>query len=166
MKPKLLIIGHGRHGKDTVADIISERYGLTKISSSMFAAERVVMPWLAKYRGLTYPSVEECYDDRVNHRQDWYLAISEYNQDDLARLASEVLETSDIYVGMRDDREFYASRHLFDYVVGVNAFARIPKADPTFLIDLSECDFVIENNGSRDCLEAEVVAYMETVVLA
>lgn len=165
MMPKLLIIGHGQHGKDTVADIIVDFFGLTKVSSSMFAAERVVMPWLAKHRGLTYANVEACYEDRVNHRSDWYQAICEYNQDDLARLAREVLEVSDIYVGMRDDREFYASRHLFDYVIGVTAFDRDGRLDPTFLVPLAECDFILTNDSDEDDLESATIELMQKSIL-
>lgn len=165
MNPKLLILGHGRHGKDTVGDLIVEHYGFTKTSSSMFAAEHVVRPWLAANRGLTYSNLDECYEDRVNHRADWYQAISEYNADDLSRLASEVLAVSDIYTGMRDDREFYASRHLFDHVIGVTAFDRIGTLDPTFLVNLEECDFILTNDGDEDDLENDVMVMMETRIL-
>lgn len=165
MNPKLLILGHGRHGKDTVADIIVENFGFTKTSSSMFAAEHVVQPWLEANRGLTYRNIEACYEDRANHRQDWYEAISQYNQDDPARLASEVLEVSDIYVGMRDDREFYAARGMFDYVIGVTAFDRVKALDPTFLVPLSECDFILTNDGDEDDLENDTIVLVESRIL-
>ena len=165
MNPKILILGHGRHGKDVVADLIVEHFGLTKCSSSMFAAEKAVRPWLEQNRGLFYETLEACYEDRVNHRQDWYQAICDYNRDDLSRLAADVLEVSDIYVGMRDDREFYASRHLFDHVIGVTAFERVKALDPTFLIDLGECDHIVENDNDLEDLENEVIVLMETRIL-
>jgi hypothetical protein len=32
-KPKLLVIGHGRHGKDTVCEMLRDHYGYTFESS-------------------------------------------------------------------------------------------------------------------------------------
>ena len=64
-KPKLLIIGHGRHGKDTVSEILCNDFKLSFISSSMFACKKFIYDELKdKYE---YKSFEECYDDRHNH---------------------------------------------------------------------------------------------------
>lgn len=165
MNPKILILGHGRHGKDTVADLMVENFGLSKTSSSMFAAEHVVRPWLEEKHGLTYTTLERCYEDRVNHREKWYQAICDFNEEDKARLAAAVLEVSDIYVGMRDDQEFFASRHLFDFVIGVTAFERVAFRDPTFLAPLDECDFILTNDGTEEELEDDVTVLMETRVM-
>ena len=163
MDPKLLIIGHGRHGKDTVAELIRDHYNLTFISSS-WAAARAIMPGL-EAAGLDYSSVDAAYDDRHNHRELWKRLISEYNEDDKTRLANEILESADIYVGLRCDVEFYAIRHLFDYVIGVTAFDRVGTLDPTFTIDLDECDFILTNDGDEEDLENDVQVMMETRVL-
>ncbi|MFC3214635.1 hypothetical protein [Novosphingobium panipatense] len=128
-KPKLLIIGYGRHGKDTVAELLAERHGFTFASSSYFAAESVVRPALAAC-GVTYGSLEECYADRVNHRAFWYEAISTYNGGGRSRLAEAILVDHDIYVGMRSNAEYLASRDLFDLVVWVDASGRgLPPED-------------------------------------
>ena len=37
--PKLLIIGHAKHSKDTMAEILHEHFGLKYISSSQAAAD-------------------------------------------------------------------------------------------------------------------------------
>jgi hypothetical protein len=161
---KILILGHGRHGKDTVADIMAEDYGLRSISSSMIATREVVEPYLEENHGLLYETIEGCYEDRVNHRQKWFDAISEFNRDDLARLTKMVLEVSDIYVGLRCDKEFYAARHLFDWVVGVTAFKRKPDLDPTFLAPLSECDFILTNDGPEAELRPKVHELMEKLL--
>ncbi len=39
MKKKLLVIGHGRHGKDTVCEILRDEYGYTFESSSKFCSK-------------------------------------------------------------------------------------------------------------------------------
>jgi hypothetical protein len=41
---RLLLIGHGRHGKDSAGDILRDRYGLRSVSSSEFAAQKAVFP--------------------------------------------------------------------------------------------------------------------------
>ena len=38
-KLKLLIIGHGRHGKDTVSEILHDNYGYSFESSSQFCSK-------------------------------------------------------------------------------------------------------------------------------
>ena len=39
MNKKLLVIGHGRHGKDTVCEILRDHYGYTFESSSQFCSK-------------------------------------------------------------------------------------------------------------------------------
>ena len=38
-KPKVLVLGYGRHGKDTVCEMLEQDYGFQFTSSSMFCAE-------------------------------------------------------------------------------------------------------------------------------
>lgn len=155
---KLLIIGSGRHGKDTVCEILAE-YGYTFVSSSWFCAERVVYPILKNELG--YKNVQECYDDRHNHRQIWMDLINAYNQPDLARLTKEITAQYDIYCGLRSYDEFKAAKaqNVFDMVIGVDASERIDYVDPTFEIPMSECDMIIDNNGSYDDLRDQVIKF-------
>ena len=60
---RLVVTGHGRHGKDTVSEMLRDRYGFTFISSSEFAADRVVFPQFID----RYKSVEECFQSRQFH---------------------------------------------------------------------------------------------------
>lgn len=84
MRKKLLILGHARHGKDTVADIIAEITGFTHISSSRRLLSVFLMDVLREKYGLEYESEEEAFEDRVNHRDKWFNEISEYNKEDPA----------------------------------------------------------------------------------
>lgn len=143
---KLLIIGHGRHGKDTVAEHLRDKHGLSFVSSSYFLAERVVRPALME-RGLIYDTLEACYEDRVNHRVLWRDIIRAYNGDDPARLARAVLEVSDCYVGMRSHEEYTASRHLFDAVLWVNGFRRGLPADDSLTIKFDPGQMILIDNG-------------------
>lgn len=157
-KPKLLIIGHGRHGKDTVAEMLRDEHGFSFVSSSYFAGEKVVRPALAVC-GITYDSMEECYADRVNWRAFWYEAIKAYNKGGKSRLAEEILVDHDMYVGMRSGAEYEASRALFDWVVWVDASGRglPPEPRDSFDIDYDpETMLRIDNNGTLEDLEEQV----------
>jgi hypothetical protein len=145
---KIFVIGHGRHGKDTVGEVIRDMTGLTFESSSMFCAEHVVTPWLEKL-GITYNSLEECYDDRINHRVEWYNAIRSFNQGDEARLSAAIFAEYDMYVGIRSRVEFLAAKHLSDLSIWVEAGQRVPQVDPTCKILATDCDIILDNNGTK-----------------
>jgi dephospho-CoA kinase len=149
IKPKLLIIGNARHGKDTFAEMLNTEFGYTFESSSQSASNIFLYDLLKDKYGYSTP--EEFFEDRVNHRQEWYEAICDYNKDDRARLAKGILERSDCYVGMRDREEIEEClrQGIFDLVIWVDASNRLPLEDASsFNIDKSCADFVIENNGT------------------
>lgn len=147
---KLLIIGHARHGKDTVAEIISRRTGKKFISSSEFACKHLVYPKLELL--YNYSDERECFLDRVNHREEWFNIISEYNFEDRSKLAKDILKINDIYVGLRSYEEFKAARNLFDMIIYVDAYPRLPRDDYTFQIPESEATVTIKNSGTFEDL--------------
>lgn len=156
---KLFVVGHGRHGKDTVAKILREELGLSFMSSSLFVAMKAVWPKI----GGDYESIEECYEDRHSRRSEWYDAIEEYNAKDPARLSRELFEVHDMYVGLRARREFVAARDLADLAIWVDASKRKPpepKSSMTILRD--DCDIVIDNNGTEEELRTRVVRLAKT----
>lgn len=147
--PKLLIIGHGRHGKDTLAEIFAEEYGMTFKASSMAASEIFIYDKLKNKYGYSDPM--ECFNDRSNHRSEWYDLICEYNKFDKARLAKDIMTTSDCYVGMRDECEISECiwQGLFDMIIWVDACGRLPmESADSINIDKSCADIVIYNNGT------------------
>lgn len=155
---KLLILGHARHGKDTAAEYLRDQHDIQFRSSSLFLAETVVRPALAA-RGLTYPDLEACYADRVNHRALWRDIIADFNADDPARLAKAILAVSDCYVGMRTARELWASRALFDAILWIDASGRgLPPEsadsmdiafDPAWMI-------CIDNGGALEAMQQQL----------
>lgn len=154
---KLLIIGHCRHGKDTVAQMITDMFGLTFISSSEAAADLFIFDALKEKYG--YKTVEECFKDRVNHRKEWYDLITEFNSSDKARLAKGILKHSDMYVGMRDHEEIQECirQGLFDYIIGVYDPRKPHEPKESFNIDLfEEADLIIPNASSLGILESKV----------
>jgi len=155
--PKLLIIGNGRHGKDTVAEILRDEYQMTFKSSSLAAAEIFLYDALKdKYN---YQTPEECFEDRANHRPEWYEMICDYNNLDKAKLAKSILKEADCYVGMRDRGEIVEclKQGVFELVIWVDASDRLPlEPASSFNIDKSCADIIIENNGTLEELVAKV----------
>jgi len=158
MLPKLLILGSGRHGKDTFAEILRDEFGLAFISSSQAAADIFIYDRLKeKYE---YKTSEDCYEDRSNHRAEWYNLICDYNKDDRARLAKGILALADCYVGMRDREEIREciKQGLFDLIVWVDASKRLPKEpSDSFNIDISCADVVVDNNGTVEEFKERVM---------
>lgn len=152
---KILILGHGRHGKDTVAEIIRAKYGIKFDSSSKAVAKIFIFDALKDKYG--YKTFEECFNDRGNHRKEWHDLIVEYNKEDKGRLAKEILKENNCYVGMRSDEEFKATRELFDLVIGVYN-SRVPEENKeSFDIDFwKSCDVVIPNEGTIADLERKI----------
>jgi len=156
--PKLLIVGSARHGKDTFAEMLRDRFGLKFISSSQAAADIFIYDELKEKYG--YTSSEQCFEDRVNHRQEWYELICDYNKDNRARLAKDILNNADCYVGMRDKEEIdeCMSQGLFDLIIWIDASDRHPLEDSgSFNIDISCADIVIYNNGTLEEFESKVI---------
>lgn len=163
-KPKLLIIGHGRHGKDTMAELLERDYGMTFMASSMAASKIFIYEELKDKYG--YKDAEECFNDRSNHRAEWYDLICDYNKDDRAKLAKEILNSSDCYVGMRDLEEIdeCMKQGVFDLIVWVDASDRLPKeGKDSFNVPKSRADIVIYNNDSLDDFERKVEAFGKVI---
>lgn len=145
---KILILGSARSGKDTLAEILNKEFGTTYIASSEAANNLFIFDKLKTKYG--YKTKKECFKDRVNHRDEWYNLICEYNIDDKAKLAKDIMKKADCYVGMRDNEEFLASKHLFDIIIWVDASDRLPSEIGTFNISKNEADFIIENNTTLE----------------
>ena len=159
---KLLIIGKARHGKDTVANGLAKRLGLTFKSSSMAALDIFLydkLNELRRWSGLKpYQSKDEAFEDRVNHRELWFNLIAEYNALDKARLAKDIMQEADIYVGMRNMDEFVAARPIFDLVIWVDGERRLPDSESieSMNIPMTEAGWIIDNNGDEDQLREDL----------
>lgn len=142
---KILVCGHGRHGKDEFA----EQLGLPHSSSSWFACNDFIFDALKNKYG--YETVEQCYNDRHNHRKEWFQMIEDYNKDDWSKLSKNILKEYDVYVGMRSLKEFEASKHLYDDIVWIDASERVPlEDDSSNKITKEMCKTVITNNGTLE----------------
>ena len=152
--PRLLIIGHGRHGKDTVCEILRDRYGFRFQSSSEFCARKFIYDELKLKYG--YTNYAECYADRHNHRSEWYDMIHAYCRDDYARLGRDIFSENDIYCGLRNKSEFHAMRNtgVFDYCVWVDRSDHVlPAPRDSMNLEIWMADYVIDNNSTLELLQ-------------
>lgn len=157
MQKKFLIIGHARHGKDTFAELLNEMFGFKFKSSSQAAADIFLFDALKDKYG--YETPEQCFEDRVNHRAEWYNMICDYNKEDKAKLAKGILTLTDCYVGMRDRGEIEEClrQGLFDLVIWVDASERLPlESADSFNIDKTCADIIIPNNGTFEQFKEKV----------
>jgi hypothetical protein len=150
-RPKLMIVGHGRHGKDTFADGFRE-CGWSCKDSSYASAEIFLFDELKDAMG--YQTVEECWNDRHNHRALWFRMIAEYNSVDNCRLMRGIYEHNDIYVGIRSRQELLAGtdQRLIDLIIWVERPGCVPESGESMNIRRADSDIVVYNDGSPESL--------------
>ena len=156
---KLLIIGHARHGKTEAAKILKRERGLQFHDSSKAAAEIFLYDLLKDKYG--YKDFEECYKDRVNHRQEWFENICLFNKEDPARLAKEIMKDADIYCGMRSNVEIQKciEDKVFDHIIQIYN-PHLPKeASESFDIDFNALPqrYTIYNDSDLDTLKTRLM---------
>lgn len=166
MKSKLLVVGHGRHGKDTVCELLRDYYGYTFESSSKFCSQLFIFDLLKhKYK---YISESQCYEDRHNHREEWFNAICAFNEQDGSRLGKEIFKYFDTYCGLRNKKEYYAMKNskVFDYVLWVDASDRKPlEPKNSMTLEPWMADYIIDNNGSLEQLKFNVKQFADNILL-
>ena len=159
---KFLVLGHGDHGKDTFAELLCDRFDLTFTSSSV-AAMDAIWPALHLHLSKTDKDYQElmtttfnteslklyAFEMRKHHREIWKELISLYNAHDRGALCKMILKITDVYVGMRCDLEYEASKHLFTQIFYVDACARKP-AEPSMKIKFNPSTMIyVDNNGLK-----------------
>lgn len=154
---RLFICGHAQHGKDTVAQILWEEFGLSYADSSVIAMREFLRDQLAENFGLHYESELACYQDRVNHRAAWFSLIADYNAEDPARLARRIFSLHHAYVGIRNAAEFAAARKLATFSLWVDASERmVAESFDSNTMTPDMCDVVVRNNGTLEDLRAKL----------
>jgi hypothetical protein len=151
----LVIFGHKQHGKDTACEYLREKFGLSFISSSFFACKSFLYRQLQNdfSHGVLYNTIQECFDDRVNHRKYWYEAIRDYNTPNKTRLGAQLFNRHDIYCGIRDLEEFTALKAagLVNLSIFIDASGRLEKeSSESMKLDIEDADIVITNNGTLE----------------
>lgn len=143
---KLLLIGYARSGKDTAAEYLRDNFGLSFQSSSIAACDIFLFDALKDKYGYATPL--DCFNDREDKRQEWFNLILDYNKDDRARLAKQILKTSDCYVGMRSRDEFNecARQNIFDLIIWVDGEERVGKEEGSCELNKYDADIIIDSN--------------------
>lgn len=164
-RPRFIIMGHARHGKDTACLYLQNQWQRAWIGSSYWAAEHIIMP---KFPG-RWQSINECYESRFSERAMWFDLIAEFNTPDGARLARAIFNDGyDIYCGMRNRAELKVCRAagIVDHVIWIDASDRLPPEDDSS-ITVTElmADHIISNNGTEDELRANLDRMMESLML-
>lgn len=156
MKPKFIITGCARHGKDTACKIF-ENYGFSWASSSETANPLIVYPTLKDLYG--YKSPEECFNDRHNHREEWFNLIKAFNNP-LWKLGEIIFQNHDIYCGIRNHEELKALKKIIPIaaVIWIDATERLRNTEnaSSMTINVEDCDIVITNNGTIKQLESSI----------
>jgi len=161
--PKFLVIGHGRHGKDTVGELLANFTGRPFASSSKFAAQKAVFPVMSDL----YQTWQDCYADRAHHRALWFHAIAAYNMRPGPCLAEQVLVEHGTYVGMRKRDEFEKTRHLFDRVLWVDRSDHLPVEHIRSMeLTPDDADLVLDNNRDISYLADQVLEFVSALEIA
>lgn len=157
---KILILGHGRHGKDTAAEYLRDKYGMSFISSSLACAE-VLHPVLDLV--IAPATTAQHYAARHQHRELWKRLISLYNAADPSALVRLITSKCDMYVGMRSQREYEASKHLFNRVLWIDGGRRVYERDPTMEIEFHANTMDrVWNDSDLDNLHTGLDAWMRS----
>lgn len=151
---KLLILGHKESGKSLIGKMIAAKLNTGWMDSSTYCLERVVYPALKDVYG--YKTPLDALVDKPNRRQEWFEIIAAYNEVP-DRLSLEILASHDIYVGMRNRREYEGSKYLFDNIIWVDAAGRV-EPEPSTSMELSEDDaeITLDNRGRKEDLNEQI----------
>lgn len=172
----ILILGHGRHGKDTLAQALHEKYGLVSSSSSEHAIRLNDVFFKIRARccdagkdGPKYRDCAEAYADRHNHRAIWFETIQEYNEKyGYTELATDLLRENNIYTGMRSLLEYEAclEERIFDLILWVDRGLFVePESEDSFKIKFDpQRMHYINNNGRLEFSLAQAASAIETKV--
>lgn len=139
--PRILLVGHGRSGKDTCGEYLEAITGLR------FAG--TTSKYLTKYVAARLQISEaEAYTTRHENRIQWYEIGNDIRRDDPLKLVRESLEDGSVVGGIRDIREIEAVHResIVDIVLWIEN-CRVP-ADPTLTFGKEWAHVIIENNGA------------------
>lgn len=164
MTKRIAVCGYGRHGKESTSRILSELTGLCYTKSTSEAAAELVFSHTQESHG--YETVQECWNDRHQHRSTWAKIIWDHNKPlGITLYADMVRNGIDILDGIRQADEIAAcvEHGIVDLTVWVDASKRKPIEDASSCtLGPDDCQYIIDNNGTIEQLRANVIQFAET----
>lgn len=148
--PHLMIIGRGRAGKDSTAEILSRHSRLLYCGST----STVMLPLIAKEIGI---SEEAAWNTRHAYRQYWKDFCDKFRANDPSIIGRMLLDTgSNFVVGPRDVKEIKTIQDegLVDMTIWIER--NVPE-DITVSFGPELADIVVTNNGNYAELEAKLI---------
>lgn len=171
----ICIIGHGRHGKDTVAEMIAEEwpgfnyeYGTSWFASVIVFEHFKEHGWPATIDLLAadnftidhvYDSPAHCWANRHKHRKEWFDIIGEYNAlDEGVALYRDCLEEQNILTGIRKTSEMEALKEhgLVDCTIWVHRDGFPGESATSMELGIWDADFSIDNDGDLGDLRKKI----------
>lgn len=129
---RVLVVGHGRSGKDILSKVLNDLYGYRFRGSSEVMCQQEEI--FSLFKDL-YETSDELFENRHKHRVELYEAIREYNKEDKTRLAKLVMQNGQFgYTGMRDFDEVMAgiNEGLFSHIIWVDRKFNAPDPSQMF----------------------------------
>lgn len=132
MRPRVLLVGHGRSGKDEAGEWFS-RETVLKFSGS---ASKYLLPFVAAKLGIPE---DEAYASRHAMRETWYRIGNQLREQDQLILVNQALQHGDVVAGIRSKRELadVVAQQLVSHVIWIER-ADTP-LDPTLDFTLQDC---------------------------
>lgn len=161
---KILVLGYKCSGKDEFAKKLSKITNLRYSNASLIAVKEFIFYSLSeKYN---YKTIEDCLNDKDNHREEWAKLFNEYTADDKTKFVKKVLKTSDFYVGLRDLDQALFCLHLFDIVVWVDGCKRtgFTESSDYFTVTPKLADVIIDNNGDIENLQHQILNFKNNYI--
>lgn len=154
---RFAVCGLGRHGKGTAAKYLAQHYGFPYLQSTSEAAAEVVFLTLRERYG--YATVQECWNDRAAHREEWGRAIAYFNGDDPCRLYTKMVRDGNTIIEgirRRDELRACVDRGVVDLTLWIDASLRCGRDDLSCEIGPGDCDVVIDNNLDESSLHEQL----------
>lgn len=152
LSPRIAIVGYGRHGKDTVAEILHGQGPFRCSGGTSWQA----LPFVAATLNL---APQYAWERRHNNREFWKSYCDWLRRDDPCFLIRLCLEAGNIVPGIRDKIEIDTAikENLFDAVLWVER-PGFPE-DPTVTFDKSVATDFIYNDGTLETLREKVLLW-------
>lgn len=139
--PKILIVGPGRCGKDSLGEFIHKHSKHTYAGSTS--------KFLAKYvADLFKITPEQAYEMRHKHRQQWFEIGNRIRENDHGLLQKEALAVGNVVAGIRDFREiaWACCCDIYDHIIWIDADV---EPDPTLTFTSHDIAVMLQGKKTK-----------------